>query len=157
MKKTEAELRSFFAGNSEKDKRLLVLFFFIAAVLIADCLPMASLAPRYHYGVSEQQGRAVVVANTKPLPHGIQTLAAHIPITADMPPRLALFMGQPLPINRADQRTLALLPGIGPYRAAAIAAFIQTHGPLTSGEELQHIAGIGPKTVEQILPLIRFE
>lgn len=157
MKKTEAEHGSFFVRNSEKDKRLLVLFFFIVMILIVDCLPMSASAPRYHYGVNRQQGRAVVVTDTKAFPAGIKPLAAQIPIAADVPARLALFMGQPLPINRADQRTLALLPGIGPSRADAIMHFIQTNGPLTGGEDLQKVPGIGPKTVEQLLPLICFE
>jgi competence protein ComEA len=63
----------------------------------------------------------------------------------------------PLSINEADLRTLQALPRIGPAMAGRIIAWRETHGPFTSGEDLLKVRGIGPRTLEQLLPLVSFE
>ena len=63
----------------------------------------------------------------------------------------------PISINEADERTLRALPRIGPAMAARIIAFREEDGPFKTGEDLLNVRGIGPKTLEQLLPLITFE
>ena len=78
-------------------------------------------------------------------------------IAENIPARFALYLQQPLPINRSDQQSLQLLPGVGPHLARSIVQYIQHHGPLTQADELLQVAGIGPKTLERLRPYIRLE
>ena len=60
----------------------------------------------------------------------------------------------PLNINTATAVSLTNLPGIGPVRAAAIVAFRESRGGFVSVDELAEVAGIGPVTLESLLPLV---
>lgn len=55
-------------------------------------------------------------------------------------------------LNTADATALDALPGVGPVTAAAIVAYREQHGPFTSVDQLQAIAGIGPARFAQIEP-----
>lgn len=55
-------------------------------------------------------------------------------------------------INTATPAELELLPGVGPALAARIADYRQLHGPFKAVEELDHVSGIGPRTLEKIRP-----
>lgn len=67
-----------------------------------------------------------------------------------------LLFGQPIDPNRADRETLAVLPGIGPSRAAAIVAG-RAQRPYASVAELGRVPGIGPITLARIRPLLAVE
>ncbi len=60
-----------------------------------------------------------------------------------------LLFGEPIDLARADPRTLEVLPGIGPARAAAIVAE-RTRRPFTSVADLTRVRGIGPRTIERL-------
>lgn len=57
-------------------------------------------------------------------------------------------------LNAADERTLQLLPGIGPVRAQAIVSWREEHGPFRCPEDLTQVDGIGRGLVEDILDLV---
>jgi competence ComEA-like helix-hairpin-helix protein len=57
-------------------------------------------------------------------------------------------------INTAPATELALLPGIGPQLAARIVAERESQGPFTSADGLLRVHGIGPKTIDQLRPLV---
>lgn len=63
----------------------------------------------------------------------------------------------PIAINTADERTLQALPRIGPAMAKRILLHRIEHGAFHKGEDLLGVRGIGPKTLEQLLPLISFQ
>lgn len=56
-------------------------------------------------------------------------------------------------LNDAAPEQLALLPGVGPSRAAAIVSFRKQH-PFKRLEDLQRIKGIGKKTFVRLRPLL---
>ncbi|ADH85510.1 ComEA family DNA-binding protein [Desulfurivibrio alkaliphilus] len=85
------------------------------------------------------------------------TFNSRIKLGANTPPHLALFTFQPLAVNRADARTLRLLPGIGPTLAGRIVEYRTSHGSFQSPEELLQVQGIGPKTLAAIRPLITID
>ena len=60
----------------------------------------------------------------------------------------------PLNINTASEDQLQSLTGIGPASAAAIVHYRETVSPFLSPEELLFVPGIGPSTLETILPFI---
>jgi competence protein ComEA len=60
----------------------------------------------------------------------------------------------PIDVNRADVGLLEELPGIGPARAAAIAASRESGGPFRSVEDLRRVPGIGPGTIAKIRDLV---
>lgn len=70
------------------------------------------------------------------------------------PPREAIFT---VDVNRAEWPELAQLPEIGESTARRIVEWRGTHGPFASPDELDHVPGIGPKTLERIRPYIRIE
>jgi hypothetical protein len=56
-----------------------------------------------------------------------------------------LLFGQRLDLNRAPPRVLEVLPGIGPARAASLAAE-RARRPFASVSDVQRVRGIGPTT-----------
>jgi competence ComEA-like helix-hairpin-helix protein len=60
----------------------------------------------------------------------------------------------PINLNSATAEQLKALPNIGPARAAAIIAYREQQGGISSIDELQNIRGIGPVTIAGIRPLV---
>ena len=56
----------------------------------------------------------------------------------------------PININTADSETLCLIEGIGVKTAEKIIDYRNTHGNLTSTDEIMSIKGIGEKTYDKI-------
>ncbi len=54
----------------------------------------------------------------------------------------------PLNVNTATEEQLTAVPGIGPAKAAAIAAWIRINGPVDSINDLSDVPGIGPVLLE---------
>jgi competence protein ComEA len=61
----------------------------------------------------------------------------------------------PVDLNRADAVALDALPGIGPATADAIIRHRDEHGPFTSVDQLQDVAGIGPAKLARLRDLVR--
>jgi competence protein ComEA len=64
-----------------------------------------------------------------------------------------LLYGLPIDPNSADAETLALLPGIGPARAAAIVR-ARRERPFDTPDALLRVHGIGPVTLARMRPWI---
>jgi competence ComEA-like helix-hairpin-helix protein len=141
-----------------KDKRALVLFLFGGLLMAVDIFPGHDDTVAMGYAVRSQGATRVMVVGTgdKGPGHGEIPLDPSKMIGPEIPARYALFLHQPLAINRAEKSSLELLPGVGPYLAEAIVAAIAEHGPFSGPDDLQKVAGIGPKTRERLLPLIHF-
>ena len=56
----------------------------------------------------------------------------------------------PVDINTSSRTHLESVPGIGPGKAKAIIAYRKEHGPFKNVDELDNVAGIGPKTIDNI-------
>lgn len=147
-----------------KDKRALVLFLFGALMLTREIpWPTEELSPNQYALVLGMGGMhpAVRLIGRTPRTEASEPcewLEPGRPIAANIPARYALFLQQPLPINRADLESLQLLPGVGPHLARAIRQHIDVHGgPLMQPEDLLQVAGIGPKTLERLSPFIRLD
>lgn len=60
------------------------------------------------------------------------------------------FASTPVNVNTADAATLAhSLDGIGPAKAAAIVAYREEHGPFKTIDDLSHVKGFGPATLDR--------
>ena len=60
------------------------------------------------------------------------------------------FASTPVNVNTADAATLAnSLDRIGPAKAAAIVAYREEHGPFKTIDDLSHVKGFGPATLER--------
>lgn len=57
-------------------------------------------------------------------------------------------------VNVSDARELQKLPGIGPKMAQRILDERALRGPFRTPEDLRRVAGIGPKTLEKLRPLV---
>lgn len=57
-------------------------------------------------------------------------------------------------INTATVEELVRLPGVGPSKAAAIAAFRQKHGPFRRIEDLDRVKGFGRKLLGRVRPFV---
>ncbi len=60
-------------------------------------------------------------------------------------------------VNTATAAELELLPGVGPVMAGRIIEDRQANGPFRSAADLDRVKGIGPKTLEKLTPLVRFD
>ncbi len=62
----------------------------------------------------------------------------------------------PIDLDRADVRSLDLLPGIGPALAARIVADREANGPFGSLDALQRVKGVGPALATRLAPYVTF-
>ncbi|OAA31927.1 hypothetical protein AT15_03625 [Kosmotoga arenicorallina S304] len=60
----------------------------------------------------------------------------------------------PIDINKADAKTLELLPNIGPSKAKSIIAYRENKGGFSSVDELLNVSGIGQATLDKIREFI---
>lgn len=75
------------------------------------------------------------------------------PVTIEAPPpEPAASLARVININTATAAELELLPGIGPALAARIVEYRGRQGRFRSVDELDHVSGIGPRTLEKIRP-----
>jgi len=58
-------------------------------------------------------------------------------------------------VNTADWPEFMTLPQIGETMARRIVAYRQQNGPFRSIDDLRHVRGIGPKTMERLRPYLR--
>ncbi len=78
--------------------------------------------------------------------------AGHVPVPAmsTEEPETPADPHATVNINTAGLEELETLPGIGPARAEAIAAYRSENGPFTSVDQLLDVPGIGPSLLESI-------
>lgn len=84
--------------------------------------------------------------------------AATVP--ADAPPAPApteVGVQKLIAVNTASAAELELLPGVGPVMAQRIIDDRAANGPFRSPADLDRVKGIGPKTLEKLTPLVRFD
>lgn len=55
-------------------------------------------------------------------------------------------------LNRADQTELLQIPGVGESLARRIEAYRLQHGAFQSVDDLRHVQGVGPTTLERLRP-----
>ncbi len=60
-------------------------------------------------------------------------------------------------VNKADQKTLRSLPGIGPTYAERIVNYRKENGKFESFEELKNIKGIAEKRLDKLTPFIKLK
>jgi competence protein ComEA len=60
-------------------------------------------------------------------------------------------------VNTAPIVELAELPGIGPTLAERIVEYRETNGPFRTPDDLRKVKGIGAKTLETLVPHVRFD
>jgi len=69
----------------------------------------------------------------------------------------SLLEGEVIDLNTASLSDLQRLPGIGPERARAIAAYRQEEGGFSSVDELLRVDGVGPRIVDGLRSYISAE
>ena len=57
-------------------------------------------------------------------------------------------------VNTAGVGLLTELPGVGEVMAQRIIDYRQEHGPFACAEDLLNVKGVGPSTLEKLLPVI---
>ena len=136
------------AQNLSEDRRVARAALCVSAVLLWLSLPAHPSLPTECAEPGERAARdgwtleAVCEARSEELP----------PVRG---PVRRLF-GLPLDPNRASPASLETLPGIGPSRAAAIAA-ARSSAPFCDFEDLDRVPGIGPRTLEKLSGLLAIE
>jgi len=157
-------------ASSARDKRALVLFFF-GLVLLALQFNSATEPPEpgAHGILRTEDGHEWRLLSISPEAQGQGTARDFVTDEGEVAPlfraggnldkwplELLFFFNRPVPINQVDTEHLVRLPGIGPHRAAAITDDRQHRGPFTGPDDLLRVSGIGPKTLERLLPLVSF-
>lgn len=120
------------------------------AVLILLVLTLAGLGVRIVTGRTTAPGGVGyrAAAGARPVSDSVAARAA----------RLArpLRRGERIDVDVAPVGELIRLPRVGPGLANRIADDRERHGPFGSLDALARVAGIGPKTLEQLAPFVRF-
>lgn len=81
----------------------------------------------------------------------------HVPAVQEAPIETATPTDARIRINSATLEELMTLPGIGEATAGAILAYRDANGPFADATALDAVEGIGPATLEELAPLIRFD
>jgi hypothetical protein len=115
-----------------------------AALLLAGAVALAAFAPRRTPDPACAEPRAEA---------GARVRCAGAPGAAPVGAPRLLF-GLRLDPNTAAPAALEVLPGIGPARAAAIAAE-RCRAPFRSLAELERVPGIGARTRERLAPFLQ--
>lgn len=87
-------------------------------------------------------------------------LALELPVGGAPPADEALFpfsAQDKVDINTAPPAELALLPGIGEVRAAAIAEDRKVNGPFAGAQDLVRVKGISARLAAQVAPYVTAE
>jgi DNA uptake protein ComE-like DNA-binding protein len=174
MKKTGTDLEQASAEIASKDKQTLVLFLLGLFILALPYLSLEREAPPPAYGIAQLNGtehwqvislakaaterelRKEDVKQASEQGSGSIFFSEKID-SNNLPVELTLFFNRPLPINKSRQEDLEMLPGIGPHLASVIISELQKKGRLAGPDDLLNIPGIGPKTLQRLLPLISFK
>lgn len=92
----------------------------------------------------------LLLFTNRPQTTGSVSLAAiHLEQVCVLLPKLV--EPQPVDINHAYVDELITLPGIGPALARRIIDYRIEYGPFESVEDLEHVSGIGPQTVANLI------
>lgn len=133
-----------------------------AVTLAGGLLPTADTAAMGMAAVLEDADQIIVPARRptpQPAAQGIP-IATPLPVSVDstappdLPTQLPPEESGPVDINSASIDALDGLPGIGPVIAVRIVEYRLMHGPFQTLEELEQIAGISMRMVEELRPLI---
>ncbi|MBA2453873.1 MAG: ComEA family DNA-binding protein [Chloroflexia bacterium] len=133
-----------------------------AVTLAGGLLPAADTAAIGMAAVLEDADQIIVPAR-RPTPQpAIQAapVGTPIPVNADatilpdLPTQPPPEESGPVNINTASIDALDDLPGIGPVIAGRIVEYRLQHGPFQTLEELEEVAGISMRMVEELRPLI---
>ena len=68
-----------------------------------------------------------------------------------------LALGRKMNLCRANESDLMLLPGIGPVRARALAAYIRYAESIETLQDLEKAPGVGPETIRGLAPWARLD
>jgi competence protein ComEA len=107
-------------------------------------------------------GRPALPRRERALAAGLMALGlaalARLGLLVASPPAPATSAWQAVRLdpNRASAAELGLLPGLGPARVAALLAERERRGGFLVAEDLLSVPGIGPRTLEQLAPLLAF-
>ncbi|RUM40323.1 MAG: hypothetical protein DSY70_03865 [Desulfobulbus sp.] len=145
-----------------KDKRLLVLIAFGAGLYWLNIfgVDLDFFTTNYDLEVVTVDNGASIVrirdskANTQKKSSLFNSVNT---VCRDIVPRFSLLLDLPMPINRADEQTLTMLPGVGPHTAQKILSLRNRIGRISNLEELQMVRGIGPGTASRLKPLLCFD
>ena len=149
------------ADTNKKDKRALVLFALGAVILAGNWFSPVALLPHGSSSrlLSHKNRTSPLVFTTvqgRIIGTGLSCNLSKQMSCTDIPPRLALFLDLPVPLNRADFITLTMLPGIGSKRAENILRFRDRQGRITDVDMLTGVDGISKKLSERLEPMLCF-
>jgi competence protein ComEA len=114
--------------------------------------PRSSSWPSWTGGV--QLALAFLLVATVSFFIGRWSLASHhpTPITDASHTDAVKVKREVLDLNRATHAELRLIPGIGDALAQRVVEHRARVGPFKNVDELRHVSGIGPKTLERLRP-----
>ena len=122
----------------------VILAAFVLALLGVDCLG----------GLLRTRPEPAGEAQSFAVPPSPNAVPGALPDDCSIAPDLAPFYGLAMNINRATERDLTLLPGIGPVLAARITATRGERGGFTDVRQLREVPGVGDKTLAALAPHI---
>ena len=111
----------------------------------------------YHFTPSQTVGEAIGTAGGPTAMGDLTRLNLQAALMDDsdlkVPCQVAGF-DTPVSLNRSSMEELMSLPGVGPALAGRIVEYRERHGPYRKITDLLAVAGIGPKSLERIRPLV---
>ncbi len=136
--------------RTHRDARIPVL---VIGVWLTVLVSVAAAVTRYAEGEAAGMPGVLVAGDDRVLLTGEPPLAAG----AVAAPRLVALVSGTVPVNRAGEAVLQIVPGIGPELARRIVAERHRSGKFDDPEELTRVRGIGPVRSRQFREYLLFD
>ncbi|WP_208609733.1 ComEA family DNA-binding protein [Desulfofustis glycolicus] len=136
-------------STSHRDARIPVLVIIVWATVLVSAI---SADMRY-----ERAGTSVTPDPLVAQGNRLMLTGEPLPQCATAVPRLVALVCGKVPVNRAGEAVLQIVPGIGPELARRIVAERQRSGNFDSAEQLTRVSGIGPVRSRQFREFFLFD
>ena len=135
--------------RAHRDARIPVL---VIGVWLTVLVSVATTVTRYAEGEAADTPGVLVAGDDRVLLTGEPPLAA-----GAAAPRLVALVSGTVPVNRAGEAVLQIVPGIGPELARRIVAERHRSGKFDDAEQLTQVRGIGPVRSRQFREYLFFD
>ncbi len=133
----------------------VVLITLLLTVIVGAVGYLLLPQPQLTMTLKPLENTTFAASSSSPLVSGSRSIITTAAPSLSPPRRASEFSELTVNINTADVRELQKLPRIGPKLAQRIVSYRQKNGLFKTPQELTRVSGIGSKSIQNLLPVIK--